>query len=292
MVQDVAESGEVYMSFGGGVQSTTLALLALNRDERLLKVTGGRIPALYLFADTGDERLVTVEHVERMRAWLVASGFAFEVLRRPQSLSEHVLSKARDGARGINMPPVFVVANDGRAMPVRRGCTAHFKVQLLDSHAKRVFKAQRKAGGIVTQWYGMSYDEPQRLRTAAEPWRRYAYPLYDMRWTRWHCEQYLATQMYPEGDPVSSVRSSCVYCPFHSDTEWRELRDGDPEGWARAIAFDTALRESNEPIAGLKSLAYVHRSRLPLGDVTLDVPGGQGDLFSVEREECHGVCGV
>lgn len=286
-------SGSVYMSFGGGVQSTTLALLALHRDPRLLKVTRGAVPALYLFADTGDERLVTIAHVEKMRAWLEGAGYRFEVLRRPQSLSEHVLSRVREGRGGINLPPVMIESADGRAMPANRGCTKHFKVALLDGHAKRAFKAERKAGEVITQWYGMSHDEPHRLRDSQEPWRAFSYPLYEMGWTRWHCEQYLATQTYPDGEPVLCVRSSCVYCPFHSNAEWRELRDHDAEGWARALAFDAALREGGEPIAGLKSLAYVHKGRVPLGDAALDEPpSSQMDLFGVQDEECAGVCGV
>lgn len=282
----------VYMSFGGGVQSTALAILAMTRDPRLLKVTGGAMPSLYLFADTGDERLATIAHVEKMAAWLKSSGFAFETLRRPRSLSEDVLHKMRAGKRGMSLPPVYIASSDGRAMPARRGCTSHFKVALLDSHAKRAFKAQRKAGDVITQWYGMSYDEPQRLRTSLEPWRTFAYPLYDMGWTRWHCEQYLATQTYPDGEPVAIVRSSCVYCPFHSNEEWRHIRS-DADAWARAVAFDEALRETGEPIAGLRSEAFVFKGRVPQRDAPIDAPpANQMDLFGVADDECHGVCGV
>lgn len=292
----------IYMSFGGGVQSTTLAILAIKRDPRLLRVTGGQVPALYLYADTGDERLVTSEHVEVMREWLVSEGYVFEVLRRPESLSEHVLNRVRDGRRGINLPPVHIApirdAHRASSMPVRRGCTSYFKVALLDSYAKRIFKVQRKAGETIEQWYGMSHDEPMRLRTSQDTWRRFAYPLYAMGWTRRRCEEYLAEQTYPDGRPVPVVRSSCVFCPYHSNEAWRDLRDNDPEGWGRALAFDEALRAGGEPIAGLKSLAYVHKGRLPLGQAPLDpppsdqTPSPQLDLFSVEEEECSGVCGV
>lgn len=280
-----------YMSFGGGVQSTTLALLALNQDPRLLAVTGGATPSLYLFADTGDERRVTMEHVAKMQAMIVASGAAFEVLRRHESLSEHVINKMRAGKRGINLPPVYIASAEGRPMPARRGCTAHFKVSLLDSHAKRVFKAQRKAGDVITQWYGMSADEIHRLRTSQESWRVFAYPLYEMRWTRWHCEQYLATQTYSDGSPVAIVRSSCVYCPFHSLEEWRHVR-ADQEAWDRAVAFDEALRSFDAPPAGLKSAAYVFKGRVPLRDAPLDRDDAQLDMFALQDEECEGVCGV
>ena len=44
-----------FASFGAGVQSSAIALLALNRDARLLAVSGGVVPERYFFADVGDE---------------------------------------------------------------------------------------------------------------------------------------------------------------------------------------------------------------------------------------------
>lgn len=280
----------VYMSFGGGVQSTALALLAIQRDPRLLAVAP-QLPSLYLFADTGDERAATYAHVEKMRELIEASGARFEVLRRDESLSEHVLARMKTGQGGISLPPVYVESAGDRACPVRRGCTSTFKVRLLDSFAREHFREQRRARVPIVQWYGMSHDEPGRLRDARELWRSYAYPLYMMGWTRWHCLQYLAQQTYPDGAPVAAPRSSCVFCPFHSDEEWRSVR-ADAEAWERACAFDDALRLGAPP-AGLKSAAYVHRSRVPLREADLDAAAtSQGDLFGVDDHECEGVCGV
>jgi 3'-phosphoadenosine 5'-phosphosulfate sulfotransferase (PAPS reductase)/FAD synthetase len=286
-------SERVYMSFGGGVQSTALAFLAAARDERLLKVTGGKVPELYLFADTGDERARTYAHVAKMREVIERGGARLEVLTQAQSLSEHVLTRARAGERGISLPPVYVETADGNSAPVRRGCTHTYKVKPLDRRAKEVYKAARKAGLAIEQWYGMSSDEVERLRDSPDVWRRYVYPLWEMGWTRWHCEQYLATQVYDDGSPVDCVRSSCVYCPFHSRAEWREVRR-DEAAWAAAVAFDEALREG-DPIAGLKSAAYVLRSRRPLVSATFEEEDtGQGELWpsGVGLEECGGVCGV
>ena len=42
------------VSFGGGVQSTTLAWLVIKRDPRLAKIVT-TWPTLFVFADTGDE---------------------------------------------------------------------------------------------------------------------------------------------------------------------------------------------------------------------------------------------
>jgi len=68
-----------------------------------------------------------------------------------------------------------------------------------------------------------------------------------------------------------------VYCPFHTDAEWLNLRDNHPDDWAAAVEFDTRARR----------FGYVHRSERPLADVVLR-PEDAGQLTL----ECEGMCGV
>ena len=44
----------IVVNFGGGVQSTALAYLAINRDPDFIKACGG-LPLRWIFADTGDD---------------------------------------------------------------------------------------------------------------------------------------------------------------------------------------------------------------------------------------------
>ena len=44
-----------YVSFGGGVQSTAVAMMVIERHPDLIRVMGDVRPELWLFADTGDE---------------------------------------------------------------------------------------------------------------------------------------------------------------------------------------------------------------------------------------------
>jgi hypothetical protein len=89
-------------------------------------------------------------------------------------------------------------------------------------------------------------------------------------------------------------------CPFRSNAEWRDLRDDDPEGWARAVEVDEALRREGAILnRGLDQRLYVHRSCVPLARADIDTPEPdfvrQRFSFSglgIVEEECEGMCGL
>jgi len=278
-----------YMSFGGGVQSTALAMLSLTCDPRLLEVTNGRIPEMYLFADTGDERLVTYQHVWEMAEIITEHDFQF-LGTYNGSLSDHVSKGTLEGKSGLDTPPYWVVGRDGRPAPIRRGCTYEFKVKPLDRAAKKYFGVRRKNGyrggyldSPVQQWLGISYDEVQRMKESKVQWRTFAYPLIDMRWTRGHCIEYL------DSLGLNVPRSSCVFCPFHGTAEWRLVKS-HPGDWERVLALDRALAEGYRKhgvVGGLRSQPFLSRHLQPID--TIDFTDYQLALFD---DECFGVCGV
>lgn len=74
-------------------------------------------------------------------------------------------------------------------------------------------------------------------------------------------------------------RSSCWMCPQMNHLEWQDLRDHNPQDFAKAVAFDKKLRERDPGV-------FVHRSGTPLDEADLDYddPGERG-LFA-----CLGGC--
>lgn len=98
--------------------------------------------------------------------------------------------------------------------------------------------------------------------------------------------------------PWPVPRSACICCPYRTNAEWREMRDGRPEDFARAVAFDEQVRQGylDGDVARRGRPAgrvYVHRTRVPLAMANLDEPlndrMGCGGLFSQEPD---GICGV
>lgn len=279
-----------YASFGGGVQSSALALMVMERHADLVSHYGDALPEVWLFADTCDEPRNVYEHMisfgERMRS----AGLRLETVSAG-SLSDHVRSRASEHQGGISMPPMFVQDRDGGGMPVRRGCTFNYKAKPLDDYARQWFKVPRgyKGKPYVAQWYGISADESQRMRVASDPrdrWRVFEYPLVRLGWSRRRCIDYLKSH------GIDAPRSACVYCPFHSNAEWRRIKL-DPDEWARVVAFERAIHEAHDAhgdVAGLKSKPYLHRDRVPIDEVDLD--RGQRSLWDAWDQECAGVCGV
>lgn len=280
-----------YMSFGGGVQSTAIAMLAINKDERLLKATAGVLPELYIFADTGDEPRAFYAHNADMRARIEAAGFKFVVVQTPLgNLGDHVVHASRNGYKRAEQLPFFVVTEDGSYAPVQRRCTPHFKIKPLTAYARAyfgVYKGQAHDGGIVQMWLGISSDERQREKVGLVPkqaWAEYRNPLIAMGWHRADCINYLASL------GVSAARSACVYCPFHSMAEWREVATR-PEDWQRVLEVDNALEAGAARGAfGFNNPLYLNRYGVRMRDLDLSEPDDpQQRLWD---NECGGVCGV
>ena len=276
-----------YVSFGGGVQSTAVAMLVIKEHPDLKAAMGDARPELWLFSDTGDEPQAVYDHVEVMKKLILDAGMEF-VTVSAGVLSEHVLSKASKGERGISLPPLFVNTNSNDTMPVRRGCTRDFKVKPLDAYAKSHFEVPRAYKGdvFVSQWYGISSDEGQRMKISQDKWRVFEYPLVRMGWSRRKCIDYLSAL------GINAPRSACVYCPFHSAEEWRKVLSV-PSEKKKVFEFERKLHEAwdeHGSIAGLKSKPYIHRSRVPISEV--DHNKGQRFLWDTWDDECSGVCGV
>ena len=143
------------------------------------------------------------------------------------------------------------------------------------------------------------------------PWQVKTYPLlgyalYPDR-SRERDERFAACEGWDRDDarawlakawPWPVPRSACICCPYRTNAEWAEMRDNRPTDFARAVAFDEAVRQGyiDGDMARRGRLAgrvYVHRTRVPLAMADLSEPlndrMGCGGLFSQEPD---GICGV
>lgn len=93
-------------------------------------------------------------------------------------------------------------------------------------------------------------------------------------------------------------RSACIGCPFHSNDEWRRMRDESPAEFEDACAFDEQMRTADQRYASWRKkmvgTLYLHRQMIPLRMANLDdsagggQSGGCGSLFDGQ----DGLCGV
>lgn len=269
------------LSLGAGVQSTTVLLMSIR----------GKLPRLdaAIFADVGWEPMEVYSHLEFLKSECIKAEIPLHVVSAG-NLRKDLLTTS---GRYVSMP-LFVRNPDGSVGIVRRQCTKEYKIIPITKKIRELcdVKPRSRPKAIkCTQWFGIGWDETQRMRDSQTTWIKNFYPLIDLRMGRRECLEW--NQQY--GYPVPP-RSACIGCPFHSQIEWRRIKD-NPDEWKDACEFDDLIRSSPRFVGrsgngkAMRGQIFLHRSCIPLRDVDLrtDFEKGQGSLFD---NECSGHCGV
>ena len=270
------------LNLGAGVQSSTLALMAARGEITPM-------PDFAVFADTQAEPQSVYDWLD----WL-EKQLPFPVYRVSRgNLTEDSLArtyKKRGTPQVRNLIPMFgLMPNGEKTAAIGRRCTADYKVEAILKCIKRECGIKRGQKDItVTQWIGISWDEIQRMKYPNYTWTQHRWPLIEKKMQRHQCLQWMKDNGYPE-----PPRSACVYCPFHSDTEWRRLRDREPKEFQRAIQFDKDLRKAhNEHNPDLNMEVYLHKTCKPLDEIDFDSDEDKGQMTWDFQAECEGMCGV
>jgi hypothetical protein len=299
------------LNLGAGVQSTTLYLMSHRGDELEL------VPKFdyAIFADTQEEPKAVYDHL----AWLKQLGGPEIIEVTRGSLGEHLLNGiSGSGHRFASIPAYTIQSGEKREGQTQRQCTKEYKTDMVERVIRQQILGMKPRqripdGVIVHQYLGLSYDEPKRVarvkgryagnanptgllngfdespRVERRPlrWGQPHFPLFDMEWTREDCIAYLKEL------GVDAPRSACVFCPYHSNEEWRRLRDEDPTGWARAVQIDNSLRVPGVVVnRGLSGKLYLHRSCKPLVEAVIDNNENKMELYQLKSSECEGMCGL
>lgn len=279
------------LNLGAGVQSTALYLMAIDGEVPMFDYA--------VFADTQEEPSDVYDHLN----WLESLGGPKIVKATAGKLGDCVIAgtdargnRRRDGSYFSSIP-AYVQDDQGKNRGVgQRQCTKEFKVDVVEKVIRReIYKVDHgrplPKDAECIQYMGLSFDEPRRVirvkqRYSGRPkqWK-VEFPLFDLQMTRGDCVAYLKDRV-----PHAVPRSACVFCPYKTNAEWRDLRDHDPAGWARAVEIDRAVRGD-----GTRGQSFLHRSYVPLDQADLRTDGqktGQMGLFVSFDNECEGMCGV
>ena len=260
------------LSLGAGVQSTTLALMAAHGEI-------GPMPDCAIFADTDWEPRAVYEHL----AWLTSPNvLPFPVHIVSDGNIRDGLVKGAQGERWASIP-AFTRSASGKVGMIRRQCTKELKIVPLRRKVRELIGITGKRSPnhpVVEQWIGISFDEIVRMKMSMEPWQVNRFPLIELSMTRRDCLRWLERNGYP-----TPPKSSCIGCPYHSDSLWRQMREEDPDAFADAVAVDRMIRTG---FRNLRGEVFLHRSCLPLDEADLDTLAdkGQLDLFADECDAC------
>jgi hypothetical protein len=258
-----ARGGIRAISFGGGVQSTALLVLAAQ----------GRIDySTFLFANVGDdsEHPATLAYIRDVAVpYAVDAGLDLQQLHR----------RRRDGAtetlwQRLNRPdtrsiPIPVRMANGA--PGRRSCTGDFKIRVIGRWLR---EHGATAKDPATVGIGISVDEIHRAnRRRSEPREEIEYPLLDLGLRRSDCEHIIVDA----GLPVPP-KSACFFCPFRTVEAWRQQRRNEPELFVRSVQLEETLNLRRAAIG--RDPAFLTRYGRPLSDA---IPATEGGGNSVDE---------
>lgn len=267
------------LNLGAGVQSSTLALMTAAGEINPM-------PNFAIFADTQAEP----DSVYRWLDWLERQ-LPFPVHRVTRGDMTEYMLELRDTKDGRlytkSVIPAYMQAPDGSIGLLGRSCTADFKITPILKNLRRLCGIKRGEKSVqITQWIGISYDEIQRMKPSRDKWTQHRWPLIEREMRRHDCLDWLKRNGFPE-----PPRSACSYCPFHSNKEWRRLKDHEPEAFAEAVRIEKELQRTKGLTDNIRSVPWLHRSCVPLEQVDLstEADAGQLDMFG---NECEGLCGV
>jgi len=270
------------LSLGAGVQSSTLALMAVHGEVEPM-------PDCAIFADTGDEPKAVYEWLR----WL-ETQLPFPVYHVSKGILSEDCLKLKTAANGniytpAEIPAQLSLAGDGKKVGIqRRGCTQDYKIIPIRRKLRELVglkRATKNTPVLVSQWIGISTDEIARIKPSRDSWVENRWPLVEKRINRQECLKWLEDNGYP-----TAPRSACIYCPFHDDKEWLHIKTTDPKGFQKAVTFERQYQDAISKTTMMSDrVPYFHRSRVPLDEVDFDPDRDQFDMFD---HECEGMCGV
>lgn len=250
------------ISLGAGVQSTALFVRACHSlDETHAAI----------FADTGWEPASVYDHLNSLRDLGEVAGIPIYIVTAGKSIRDttHNHTSGR-------MP--YYIKTGARDGMLRRQCTTVYKIQPIRRKIRELLEEAGKK--VATLQLGISTDEIQRMRSSDVKYIVNSYPLIDAGFSRADCIAYLKQH------GINAPRSACIGCPYHSDAEWRRIRDESPDEFADAVKYESEIQQTINTIG----MPYLHRQRVPLDQVDLTTIEDHGQMTF--NDECAGICGV
>lgn len=248
------------VTYGGGIQSTTIAAL----------IVAGRLPRpeRLVMADTGRERSAVWRYLaEVTNPRLAAVGLVVERIPPTYRTVDLTAGNRPDG--DILMPvytangklPTFC-SNEWKKFPVRR------------------YLREQGYGpkNTVRMWFGMSLDEVSRMTTSDVKWIKNWYPLIlppETRMSRGDCASFLEREGWP-----LPPKSACFMCPHRDDATWAEMKRDATADFSAAVALEAEIR------AGPWGDVWLHKARIPLADVVFAADAPDAPLFDLCADAC------
>ena len=257
------------ISLGMGVQSTALYLMSS---------MGYKVPRadVAIFADPQAEHYKTYNMLKWLLKWKEENNGIEIIVNRDNNIYLDQLKTSAD--HHIRVPQI--PAHTDPTGIARRQCTYEYKIVPVIKTTRKLHSLKYKQRMKPTEmWLGISTDEIERMKDSDLYNIKYFYPLIYHSLSRTDCINFFKENNFPV-----PVKSSCVFCPYHSNSFWAELQKENGDAWKKCVEVDKAIRKKH----GMNQDMYLHVSRKPLEEI--DFEDKQLPLF--EGFDCEGHCGL
>ena len=269
------------LSLGAGVQSSTLALM----------IEKGQVPMVdaAIFADVKGEPKAVYEWLDYLQTQVTKYPIYVVTWR---NLKQDILDAAQGNYKAFTAPFFTKNIETGKKGMLRRQCTSDYKIKPVVQKIRELLglekNEKRKKGTKVEMLMGISKDEIFRMKTNPIKYIQNVYPLVEMDLRRQDCLDWLKKNNYPQ-----APRSACTFCPYHSLSEWKEIKKNKKE-WEEVVAIDKAIRKQ-EKFKSKDEFSedelFLHSKCVPIDEIDFDKEDPQMDLFFGMQNECEGMCG-
>lgn len=193
------------LSYGGGVNSTALMVLLIQR----------KIPLDYIiFADTGSERPETYSYLKHARRYAEKHYIPFKIVKVRNGDSLYDRCKRR------------------KVIPSKtwRWCTRDLKI-------RPIYAFYRSLHSQIFQYVGIDYDEVHRMKDNKVDYVKNVYPLIDYKIGRQQC-----IEIIKEAGLLIPVKSGCYFCPFRNNEDWADLYRRHPDLYKKAMVLEESSK--------------------------------------------------
>lgn len=252
-----------YISFSGGVESTTMCVLYGKGAKAIWVDTGAEHEEMYNRIDFVEQKIKQLHNGD------------FELIR--------LNGKGR--YKGVNYENLeeMIVAQKFMPSQQRRYCTYYFKIKPIDDFLKNV--------GECNLMIGFNYDEQGRTGNfEMNPNVKYMYPLIEDGLTRDDCEDVLKLHGLHPNFPVYMLRGGCRMCFFKSEKEYRAMYHLNKKEFDEVVEFEEKIQDGRKKFYSIMGNGKSLRELAKECKSELFVDPGLYDAYKKEAKACGAFC--
>lgn len=208
-----------FISFSGGVESTTMCILYGN-------------DAKGIWADTGSEHDKMYERINTVESEIKKIHPSFEIIR----------VKGKTTLKGVEYDNLEKYVVGAKFMPSgqARYCTRIFKIEPIDNYLKNIGECELMIGLNVDE------ENSREGNLGLNENVKYTYPLVEDGLTRSDCEDVLYKHQLHPNMPVYMLRGGCRMCFFKSEKEYRAMYHLNKKEFLEVQAFEEEIQDKRK----------------------------------------------